>query len=165
MSFFSSKSTISILGPAVLLAGLASGASAAGGVFADYAGYWSGEGTISVANGANEHIRCKATYAVDAGGDALNQTLRCASDSYKLEITSNVMSSGGSLSGSWNEATRNATGNISGRVNGSSIVGTIAGVGFSASLSLTTHGKTQSVTIRPEGGTDIRDVSITLRKS
>jgi hypothetical protein len=168
MSILASKTMLSAVGPLVLLVGItgaATNAGAAGGVFADYAGYWSGEGTISVASGANERIRCKATYAVDAGGDALNQTLRCASDSYKLEISSNVVASGGSVSGSWSEATRNATGNIQGRVSGGQVSGTIVGVGFTAGLSLTTHGKTQSVTIRPTGSTDIRDVTITMRKS
>jgi hypothetical protein len=168
MSILNSKSTFSALGPLVLLAGLTgaiSNAVAAEGPFSDYAGYWSGEGTISVANGANERIRCKATYAVDASGSSLNQTLRCASDSYKLEISSNVVSSGGALSGTWTEATRNATGNIQGRVSGGQISGTIVGVGFTAGLSLSTRGKTQSVTIRPSGSTDIRDVTITMRKS
>jgi hypothetical protein len=168
MSILNAKSTVSVLGPLVVLAGLAgapSTAAAAGGPFADFAGYWSGEGTISVENGANERIRCKATYAVAAGGDALNQTLRCASDSYKLEISSNVVANGGSVSGTWTEATRNATGNIQGRVSGSQISATIVGAGFTAGLSLMTRGRTQSVTIRPSGSTDIRNVSITMRKS
>ncbi len=168
MSTLNSKSTRSVLGPLVLLAGLtcmASTAGAAGGPFSDLAGYWSGEGTISVASGANERIRCKVTYAVDASGDSLNQTLRCASDSYKLEISSNVVASGGSVSGTWSEATRSATGNIQGRISGGQVSGTIVGVGFTAGLSLSTRGRTQSVTIRPTGSTDIRDVTITMRKS
>jgi hypothetical protein len=167
MSTLNSKSTRSVLGPLVLLAGLtgaASTAGAAGGPFSDYAGYWSGEGTISVENGANERIRCKATYAVDSGGDALNQTLRCASDSYKLDISTNVVANGGSVSGTWSEATRSATGNIQGHVSGGQVSATIVGVGFTAGLSLSTRGRTQSVTIRPTGSTDIRNVSITMRK-
>lgn len=165
MSILNSKSTVSVLGPLVVLAGLTCTASAAGGPFSDYAGYWSGEGTIAVANGANERIRCKATYAVDASGSQLNQSLRCASDSYKLEIASNVAASGGVISGTWSEATRSVTGNIQGRIIDGRVSGTIVGVGFTAGLSLTTRGRTQSVTIRPTGSTDIRDVSITMRKS
>jgi hypothetical protein len=167
MSTSNSKSKLSILGPLVVLAGLASAVSnaeAAGGAFSELAGYWSGEGTISVTSGANERIRCKATYSVDASGDSLNQTLRCASDSYRLDISSNVVASGGSVSGTWTEATRSATGNIQGRISGGQVSGTIVGVGFTAGLSLSTRGKTQSVTIRPSGSTDIRDVTITMRK-
>ncbi len=166
MSFKSSKSYVSALAPMVVLAGLIGATSAsAAGPFSGLEGYWSGEGTISVANGSSERIRCKATYAVDASGSALNQSLRCASDSYHLEIASNVVRSGGTVTGSWSEATRSATGNISGRINGGQISATIVGTGFTAGLALSTRGKTQSVTIRPQGGTDIRDVSITMRKS
>jgi hypothetical protein len=165
MSTLKSKSTLSVLGLA-LLTGLASSTSnAAAGAFADYAGYWSGEGTISVTSGANERIRCKATYAVDAAGDALNQTLHCASDSYKLDISSNVVASGGTVSGTWTEATRSATGAISGSVSDGEVKGMIVGVGFTAGISLSTHGKTQSVDIKPSGTTDIREVTITMRKS
>jgi hypothetical protein len=51
-------------------------------------------------NGATERIRCKAAYAVNATGKAVQQTLRCASDSYGVDISSNVISEGASLSGS-----------------------------------------------------------------
>jgi hypothetical protein len=168
MSFLSLKSHNFALLPLVFCAGFvgaAQNAIAAEGPFAGYAGYWSGEGTISVASGANERIRCKATYAVSANDAALNQSLRCASDSYRLDITSDVASQGGTLSGSWSEATRNATGRISGRIDGNGVNAVVAGVGFTAAFTLMTHGKTQSVTIHPEGGTDIRAVSITMHKN
>jgi len=166
MSFVSLKSNIFAALPMAVFAGcigLAQTASAEG-PFAGYSGYWSGDGTISIASGANERIRCKAEYAVDGSGSALNQILRCASDSYRLEIKSDVVAEGGTLSGSWTEATRNATGRISGRVSGNEVNATVAGVGFTAAFSLVTRGKTQAVSIRPEGGTDIRGVTITLHK-
>jgi len=168
MSFPHLKSNVFAWVPMVIFAGLVSAApnaSAAEGPFAGYAGYWSGDGTISIANGTNERIRCKATYAVNDNGSALNQSLRCASDSYRLEISSDVAASGGVLSGSWTEATRSATGRISGRVDGNEVNAMVSGVGFTAAFSLTTRGKTQSVSIRPEGGTDIRSVTITMRKN
>ena len=71
--------------------------------------------------GAARRIRCKAAYAVNATGKAFQQTLRCASNSYRVEISSNVISEGGSLSGSWAEATRGVAGNISGRASGAEI--------------------------------------------
>jgi hypothetical protein len=115
-------------------------------------------------NGGAERIRCKATYAVNATGKAVQQTLRCASDSYRLEISSNVIAEGGSLSGSWTEATRGVSGNISGRASSSEIVANVTGDGFAARLDVRTNGDKQSVTIRPQGGTDIVAVSIGLRK-
>jgi hypothetical protein len=115
-------------------------------------------------NGATERIRCKAAYAVNATGKVVQQSLRCASDSYKVEITSNVVSEGGSLSGSWAEATRGVAGNISGRASGPEIVVNVAGAGFTARLDVRTQGERQSVTIRPQGSTEVAGVSIALRK-
>jgi hypothetical protein len=98
-------------------------------------------GTITMANGATERIRCKAAYTVNATGKAVQQTLRCASDNYRVEISSTVVSDGGSLSGSWAEATRGVSGNISGRASGAEIVANVAGAGFTARLDVRTNGK------------------------
>ena len=65
--------------------------------FLGLSGHWSGAGTVTLANGPTERLRCKAAYAVNATGKAVQQTLRCASDSYRVEISSNVTSEGGSL--------------------------------------------------------------------
>jgi hypothetical protein len=115
-------------------------------------------------NGATERIRCKGAYAVDATGKTLQQTLRCASESYRMEISSNVVSKGGSLSGSWAESTRGLSGNISGRASGAEILANVAGAGFAARLDVRTQANKQSVTIRPQSGTDVAAVSIALRK-
>ena len=127
-------------------------------------GYWCGTGTVTMTNGATERIRCKATYTVNETGEAVQQTLRCASDSYRFEISSNVTSESGSLSGSWAEATRRVSGNISGRASGAEIVVNVAGAGFTAHLDVRTQGDKQSVTIRPQAGTEVASVSIALRK-
>jgi len=135
------------------------------GLFASFAGSWSGSGTITVSNGTSERIRCRARYSITDGGTGLQQDLRCASDSYKFEVTSNVTSMGSSgIMGSWTEVTRNASGNVSGSASGSRIEATVQGIGFSAGLSITTSGNSQSVTIRPYG-TDVTAVSITMRRS
>jgi|SRR5450631_1005256 hypothetical protein len=132
--------------------------------FMGLSGHWSGSGTVTMTSGAAERIRCKATYAVNASGKAVQQTLRCASDSYRLEITSNVLSEAGAISGSWSETTRGISGSISGRASSSDIALDVTGGGFSARLDVRTHGDKQSVTIRPQGGTDVSAVSIALRK-
>ena len=174
MTVFSLKPSASCLKTAVLASGLlliSAQAQAEPGSerpFLGLSGHWSGAGTVTMANGATERIRCKAVYAVNATGKAVQQTLRCASDSYsysyRFEISSNIISEGGSLSGSWAEATRGASGNISGRASGAEIVVNVAGAGFTAHLHLRTQGDRQSVTIRPQGGTDVTAVSIALHK-
>ena len=77
----------------------ASPAFAQSAPFAGLAGAWSGSGTISLSDGSRERLRCKVTYRVSAGDNALQQSLRCASDSYKLELGSKVVSEGGRVSG------------------------------------------------------------------
>ncbi len=110
-------------------------------------------------------LRCKAAYTFNPTGKALQQTLRCASDSYKVEISSNVISEGGSLSGSWAGATRGVSGNISGRASGAEIVANVAAAGFAARLDVRIRGDKQLVTIRPQGDTEVSAVSISLRKA
>jgi hypothetical protein len=131
--------------------------------FTNLAGYWSGAGTITTSNGTNERIRCKATYAVGEAGRALQQNLRCASDSYRFDVNSNVLYQGGAITGSWSEMTRNASGAVSGRAEGSHIVANVAGTGFTAALSIVTTAKAQTVVIRPTGA-DITNVSVSMKK-
>ena len=64
------------------------------GPFQSLAGTWSGTGTISMKDGGHERIRCRGTYAVQSAGNNLQQELRCASDSYKFEMTTNITQSG-----------------------------------------------------------------------
>jgi hypothetical protein len=170
MAFFSLKPFASCLNNAVLASGLlliaVPGHADPGsqGPFLGLSRYWSGTGTITMTNGATERIRCRATYTVNSIGKAVQQTLRCASDSYRFEISSNVISEGGSLSGFWAEATHGVSGNVSGHASGAEIVANVAGAGFTAHLDVRTQGERQSVTIRPQSGTDVIAVSIVLRK-
>src|SRR5205085_9454220 len=120
--------------------------------FAGMAGSWSGAGIITVSSGANERIRCRAKYAVAAGGKNLLQELRCASDSYKFEVSSNVVHDGAAISGVWSEITRNVSGNVSGQARGGQIQARVDGLGFSATLGVATSGNSQSVMIRPSNG-------------
>jgi hypothetical protein len=103
---------------------------------------------------------CRATYQVDGSGMRLRQTLRCASDSYKFELSSDVVSDGARLSGTWSESSRGISGTLQGHANGDRISAVADAPGFSANLNLTTRGNRQSVSIVSQG--DIRDVSITM---
>lgn len=145
------------------LAAGASFAQSASKPFAGMAGVWSGKGSISLADGSKEAIRCRATYAVRSDGQALQQTLRCASDSYKFELSSNVVASGGSLSGTWSEATRNINGEVQGTTSGGRFQVVVSAGSFTADLALTTRGNSQSVVIRSEGS-EFRQATISLAR-
>ena len=167
MSFSSPEGAGRWLGRTVVAIGLtlvSPPCFAEAGPFSGLAGYWSGGGAITLSDGSTERIRCRAVYAVAESGAALNQTLTCASASYNLHVTANVVSNGGGVSGSWSESTHSVSGSISGRANSSSIQAYVSGAGFAASIGIRTHGGGQSVTIRPQAGTDVRAVSVSLHR-
>jgi hypothetical protein len=150
---------------ALLLALLAAegDAQAIAGPFTAMAGNWSGDGTLTMSNGEQERMRCRASYAVGQDGENVRLNIRCASDSFNFDLASQVANQGGRLSGEWSEATRNATGTITGRANRSQIQAEASSAGFSANLSLTTQGNRQSVAIRPQG-MDVQRVALTLNR-
>lgn len=133
------------------------------GPFAGMSGVWTGTGTVTLDDGSSERIRCRATYAVGAGGNGLQQTLTCASDSYKFNLSSNLMAQGAAVSGTWNETSRNINGAIEGR-SGNGIFQVVATApGFSANLTLTTRGNKQSVVIKAES--QFKGASISLSRT
>jgi hypothetical protein len=131
--------------------------------FAGLSGSWTGSGKVALSDGSNERLRCRAAYRVDPSGVRLQQTLKCASDSYMFDLTSEVLSEGSRISGTWSEASRNVSGTLQGRLTGESINLVADTVGFSANLHLTTRGNRQNVSIESQG--DIRSVSITMTRS
>jgi hypothetical protein len=135
------------------------------GPFVGLSGAWVGTGRITMKSGANERIRCRAKHSTSPSGADLHQELLCASDSYKFDVNSNVVSDrNGSIEGTWTETSRNVTGHVSGRVANGAIRTTVQAPSFSANLLLEIRGNRQTVSIAPEG-VDVKQVSITLQRS
>ena len=91
------------------------------------------------------------------------QDLRCASDSYNVDVNSTSQSDRGSLSGTWNELIRNVSGTLSERASGGSIQARVTALGFSAGPTVNTTGNTQSVAVIPEGN-EVRSVMVTMKR-
>jgi hypothetical protein len=160
----------SLFGQAIKAAGVGAvlmlsvtASNAQSGPFIGFNGAWSGNGTVALSDGTTERIRCKADYLVDGSGLGLKQTLKCASDSYKFDLTSDVRSQGDRISGSWSEASRNVFGNLQGTAGGGRIEVFVEANGFAANLTLQTNGNKQTVQISSKG--EIRGVNITMVKS
>lgn len=149
----------------LLLASPASAQRAAseGGPFAGLSGSWQGNGTITLAGGNNERIRCRATYQVASDGNSLKQNLRCASDSYNFDLTSTVVNQSGSLSGSWTESSRNLSGTVSGSASSGQVQARVSSPAFTADLSVSTRGNSQAVTISSQSS-ELRGVSINMKR-
>jgi len=139
------------------------GAAAIAGPFSDMAGEWSGSGKLTYTNGTNERLRCRANYTVRRNGDTVDLSIRCASDSYKIDLSGYMTNDNGTISGRWSEPNYNAAGDLVGRVSGSKVDARAIGNTFSARLSMTTGENNQSVTIHPET-VDVTQILVSFRK-
>ena len=140
-----------------------SASHAQSGPFVGFDGAWSGTGTVALSDGSTERIRCKANYKVNGTGLGLKQSLSCASDSYKFNLSSDVTSEGNKISGNWTEASRNINGSLQGTVGAGQLEVWVEANGFAANLTLRTTGNKQTVSISSKG--EIRGVTITMVKS
>ena len=148
---------------AVLLTSAAAPAFAAG-PFMGFPGEWGGTGDVTMADGSRDKIKCKASYSVGPSGDAMNINVNCASDSYRVNIISNIVAQGEGFSGTWRETTRQVSGDVTGRVPApGQYQASLQGTGFGLELAATSNGKVQAITITSQG-TDVQSVKISLRR-
>ena len=145
---------------AVALSGHSAAASTAS-PFQKFVGAWTGGGQIIATNGHREAIRCRAEFSVAKAGSALNQAIVCASESFKLNITTYAEAAGETVQGYWREATRDVSGHLTGHIGDGVFDGEISAAAFTASISLTSNGRSQAVSIKPRGG-DVSDVRIEM---
>jgi hypothetical protein len=147
---------------AILISGSAAFARSEG-PFANFVGAWRGSGHVVTTDGKSERLTCRATYSAPAGAESVSQSLVCASDSYRVDIHSNIVSNGHDIQGSWQEATHNANGGIVGTLEDRLLEGVVSCPGFSARISVKTTGRKQIVVIHPDGS-DVASVDITMTK-
>jgi hypothetical protein len=134
------------------------------GPFSALHGSWSGGGTIRKSNGGSERIRCRATFE-PSGTSNLALRLRCASDSYNIDLSANVAYQGGAITGSWQEATRSVGGNISGQASGggSHMQAIASAPGLTSNITVTTRGNHQSVSIITPGA-EVPEVTVSQER-
>jgi hypothetical protein len=173
MSLFSICQSARPLAKAIPWAALLGGAmfvwpqlaeAAHSGPFSKLSGEWRGGGRIVSSNGGAQPITCRAHYEVSAGGASLSQSLVCASDSYRVDIRSNLVAEGQNVRGAWQETTRNISGNLYGQIVNGAFAGSVDGPGFTAGISLRTSGRRQTVEITPHAG-DITRVEVALTRT
>jgi len=153
-----------ILAAACLAFGI--GQASAGDAFKRIEGQWRGKGTIEFSNKSKETLHCRAAYDVLQSGANLQLAIRCASDSYKIDLLGNANEANGKVTGNWSEATLNVSGTLSGSADGSSIKVLASSPAFTATFGLVTHGGRQSVSIRSEtADSTIRGASISLARN
>ncbi len=127
------------------------------------AGYWSGMGSVSLTSGKTERVKCAVTYKVSDGGAQIKQSMRCASQDYRIDSAADLRVHGGNVTGSWEERTYSATGQVSGKYAGSNFTLSIKGGSFSAAMSLNTTECKQQISITPQG-LEVNRITIGLAK-
>jgi hypothetical protein len=142
-------------------------AQANDGPFATFDGVGFGNGTISLADGTKERIRCRNQYLVTKNATNLQQALRCSSDRYEFHVNTYVDADKaehafGKLDGDDAQHHRPTRG---GRVDGSRIAISVGASGaFSATMTIVTSGSRQSVRIEAKG-MDVTLVAVQLNKA
>jgi hypothetical protein len=127
-------------------------------------GRWRGKGYIEVSGGAREEIQCIATYVLREKGNGIEQNLRCASTSYKVDAQAKLRVSGDSVSGNWEEKQYAATGSVLGKVKLGGFNLLIKGDTFSARMSVASGKGTQTLNIVPTG-LSVTKITVGLTKT
>ena len=132
--------------------------------FSRFAGNWSGRGSIVMADGSREPIRCKAAYAMRPDAEAMNIDMNCGSDSYRVHVLTQLTADGTGFSGAWQETTRQAEGTVTGRLSKSGdMTADLQAIGVSIRLSARADGRRQAIRLQVQG-TDVQDVVIDLQR-
>ena len=129
----------------------------------DLAGFWSGTGTVVLASGNTERVKCQVFYKTAASNTQLKQTLRCASTDYTINATADLEVKDGQVTGNWEEKTYAVKGDVAGRYSGENFNVTITGATFTAAMNMTLSACKQSISIAPKG-LDVARVTIALAK-
>jgi hypothetical protein len=128
----------------------------------EFSGYWTGNGEVTMANGAVEQLKCVATYRNAAQN--IRQQLRCASQAYSISSTADLTVAGEAVKGKWEEKTYAANGEINGHVTsdgGMSL--SIKGPTFTAEMLVAHTACKQAIDITPTGA-DVSKIKMQLGK-
>lgn len=150
---------------ALLLTASAVAPAIAAGPFSDFPGSWNGTGKIRVQGKSPERLRCKASYRPRGSSAAqIDLQLTCDSDSYKFDLVGQFQADEGKVTGNWSENSRGVGGSVNGTIKGDRMSILVESNAFSASLTMVTRSKQQTVSFDAHGGGQVVDSTITLHR-
>ena len=127
------------------------------------AGRWAGQGALETSSGTRETVKCVVIYEVKSGNTVINQNLRCASASYKIDAQTQMKVAAGQLSGTWAESSFGTSGTVSGQVRTGGFTIVVDGGLFSARMSVASGKSSQTLNILPVG-LAVTKISIGLKR-
>jgi hypothetical protein len=141
------------LGAVIVAASVLPGAAQFGErtpLFEHLAGAWSGAGAAILSGGEPERMRCRVDYT-PTGPVQLHLSLRCATDSFALQVVSDLVRQGSAVSGTWTETGMGLSGSVSGVLGPDSLRANISAMGSTAALALSLRGSSQSISLSSDG--------------
>lgn len=150
-----------IAGTTVFLLTAAASMTAGATIVTDLPGRWTGWGSVTLATGQSEQVKCVATYFVE--GATVRQNLRCASQSYKIDAVANLSVANGRVTGQWEERTWSVGGSVTGRQTDKGFDLAINGPNFGAAMLVGGTNCKQSINIMPKGF-EISRIALNLGK-
>lgn len=131
--------------------------------FAPLLGWWKGQGRLGFQEGQTENVTCRATYKLGDVPTKLEQNIRCATSSGKVEIVSHVTNNGGELSGTWTERIYNLVGDLSGAITERGYRVSVTGSDVGAEMEIIVRDGMQVIEIKFSGNT-LRGLTLVLKK-
>jgi hypothetical protein len=110
-----------------------------------------------------ESIRCQASYDPSSNGQSVQLELHCESDGWNFDLSSSVVQSGISISGTWFESVNRVGGRITEQYNGGLMEARAEGDIVAALLTVKTTGERQSFLMEAPGGR-VERLSIDLHR-
>jgi hypothetical protein len=128
------------------------------------AGRWAGVATLVPASGPNEAYNCVATYFPTDNGARLTQNLRCKSENYQFDGTTQLQIAAGKITGRWQDKVNNLDGTVNGTVKPDGFDILLSGDFFDAKMTVANTPCQQSFTLEIEEGLPVKKISAVLKK-
>ena len=154
-------------GAALLASGaiiLGAGAATADSAIENLTGKWTGQGALETSTGARETVKCVVVYEVKSANTVINQNLRCASASYKIDALTQMKIAGTQVTGTWAESSFGTSGSVSGQVRAGGFNIVVDGGLFSARMTVASGKASQTLNILP-AGLAVTKISIGLKRT
>lgn len=164
MSRYSKSRFVKFSGAAALTGLMCASGAFAAGVFADFGGSYKGAGKIIDINGKSEALSCRSTNTPAEDGIAMNLSLVCASDSYRLDFHSDLYTDGHTLRGTWSETSRSASGNVAGTIVPGLISAKASAPAFSADIMIQVQKNGRLDVALNSEGTRVSKVQVSMKR-
>jgi hypothetical protein len=128
------------------------------------AGRWAGPATLVPDSGPNQAYSCVVTYFPADNGARLTQNLRCKSENYQFDGTTQLQIAGSKITGRWQDKINNLDGIVNGTVKPDGFDILLSGDFFDAKMTIASTSCQQTFAIVLEEGLPVKRISAVLKK-